>query len=129
MFPNFSQGIHVWHPRGPLRTEVWMYRLIPKNLSDEEKHQQARLANQAMFSPAGMYEQDDIENWEQSTLACMGAVGRRYPLNYQMGIGHEDLIEDGENPPHVTALSSEYPQRGFYKRWAEMMSGHAWDEV
>jgi hypothetical protein len=35
------------------------------------------------FGPAGMLEQDDGENWDQSTRAARGMVGRRYPLNFR----------------------------------------------
>ena len=30
-----------------------------------------------------------MENWQECTRTCQGVVTRRYPLNYQMGIGHE----------------------------------------
>lgn len=125
LFPNFS-GLHVWHPRGPRRMEVWLYRLAPRDAGPEARGELVRRANHNMFSPAGMYEQDDIDNWEHSTLAAAGAVARRYPLNYQMGLAHEQVIEDGSLPPRVRAISTEYTQRGFYRRWAEMMSGEAW---
>ena len=37
--------------------------------------------------PAGMTEQDDMENWLYATAASTGTVARRYPFNYQQSIG------------------------------------------
>ena len=37
--------------------------------------------------PAGMTEQDDMENWLYATAASMGTIARRYPFNYQQSLG------------------------------------------
>ena len=39
--------------------------------------------------PAGMTEQDDMENWLYATAASSGTIARRYPYNYQQGLGAE----------------------------------------
>lgn len=129
IFPNFFPPSLVFHPRGPLHTEVWIYNLVDKDAPSEVKSLMRRLSNQQGMSPGGMMAQDDIENWQGSTLASLGAVGRRYPLNYQMGVGHDQLIRDGLTPPRVEGLSGEYPQRRLYKVWADMMAGKSWDEI
>ena len=126
IFPNLSVSsstamLHVWHPRGPLKTEIWLYTLTDKNAPPEVKND-LRLAAQRHFSPSGLFEQDDMENWEQSTLASRGAVARRYPLNYQMGLGHERPVSDGTAPDRFEGLVNEINQRGFYRRWAELMA-------
>ena len=36
--------------------------------------------------PAGMTEQDDMENWLYATAASKGTIARRYPFNYQMSM-------------------------------------------
>lgn len=125
IFPNLSISsstgmLHVWHPRGPLKTEIWLFTLVDKQAPAEVKDH-LRLAAQRHFSPAGLFEQDDMENWEQSTLASLGAVARRYPLNYQMGLGHERPVRDGTAPDRFEGLVNEINQRGFYRRWAELM--------
>ena len=51
-----------------------------------------------------MLEQDDGENWDQSTRGQRGVVTGRYPLNYQMGLGHGEIIDDEDGPPHIDAL-------------------------
>jgi phenylpropionate dioxygenase-like ring-hydroxylating dioxygenase large terminal subunit len=128
VFPNLSMNsssgmIHIWQPRGPLKTEVWLLTLVDRDAPAEVKNA-FRKASQHHFSPAGLFEQDDGENWEQSTRACNGAVARRYPLNYQMGLGHEQLISDGTTPPRLESVN-EANQRTFYARWAELMAGGA----
>ena len=133
IFPNLSLSsssgmLHVWHPKGPMQTEVWLYTLVDKDVPPEVKNA-FRLSSQRHFSPTGMFEQDDGENWEQSTLACRGAVGRRYPLNYQQGIGLERIVEDESAPPRVLGVANEHNQRVFYQRWAEMISGKSWNEL
>lgn len=131
IFPTCSFGrmLHVWHPRGPLHTEVWLYTLVDRDAPAEVKDLMRREASRLTFSPSGLMEQDDMENWEQSTLAARGAVARRYPLNYQMGLGHDRVIRDDLTPPRVECVSSEYTQRGFYKRWAEMMAAESWADA
>jgi hypothetical protein len=37
--------------------------------------------------PAGMTEQDDMENWLYATQSSKGTIARRYPFNYQMSMG------------------------------------------
>lgn len=131
IFPNCSLGrmVHVWHPRGPFETEVWLYTVVDREAPEEIKDLARRQASFMTFSPAGLMEQDDMENWEQSTLAARGAVSRRYPLNYQMGLGHDQLVRDGRTPLRVEGVSSEYTQRGFYRRWAEMMAAESWADA
>jgi len=130
VFPNLSLSsssgmLHVWHPRGPLQTEVWLYTLVDRDAPPAVKDT-LRLAAQRHFSPAGLFEQDDGENWEQSTAAARGVVGRRYPLNYQMGLGHERVVDDGTAPARIIGLVNEYNQRVFYARWLQMMAGEPW---
>ncbi len=85
--PNFA-SMHVWHPRGPGRIEVRDYTIVEKDAPDEVK---ARLNFECMYrqGPAGTWEQDDSDNWQQVTAAARGTVARRIPMNYQMGLGHD----------------------------------------
>ena len=88
MFPNFSINssadlIHLWHPRGPLRTESWVYSLVDKGAPPDIKNM-LRMKNQRHFGPTGMFEEDDSDNWRLSTAGCASVIGRRYPLNYSL---------------------------------------------
>ncbi len=107
-FPNLSFltssfTIRVWHPRGPDKTEVWSWSIIDKAAPPEIKDAM-RLYTLRTFSAAGMFEQDDGENWNMCTESAKGWVSRQHELNYQMGLGHETHNEDfpGLIGPQVT---------------------------
>ncbi len=132
VFPNMSylarqpRSIAMWHPRGPNNTEAWRWFLIDKNTPDEVKevlrHYYIRYSG-----PGGMTEQDDMENWNYAHNASRGAIARRTPYNYEMGIGV--IRKDTGLPGVVTEKISEENQRGFYRRWAAMMDAKSWDDL
>jgi 3-phenylpropionate/trans-cinnamate dioxygenase alpha subunit len=87
-----------------------------------------RLAGIRGFSPSGTFEQDDMDNWQECTRTCRGAVSRRHALNTQMGLGHEGFNED----LHAWASDfrmSESNHRQFYRRWAQLMTTGSWAEM
>jgi phenylpropionate dioxygenase-like ring-hydroxylating dioxygenase large terminal subunit len=130
VFPNISflalqpRSIAVWHPRSALKTEAWRFYLVDKDAPSEVKdilrHYYMRYSG-----PAGLTEQDDMENWNYASAASKGVIARRYPYNYQMGMGFEHLHE--MLPGVVSEGITEQNQRGFYKRWAEFMAARSWD--
>jgi phenylpropionate dioxygenase-like ring-hydroxylating dioxygenase large terminal subunit len=130
IFPNMSfsarqpRTIAVWHPRGALKTEAWRWYLVDRDAPPEVKevlrHYYMRYAG-----PAGLTEQDDMENWNYATAASKGAIARRYPYNYEMGLGVGNPHD--EVPGLVTQGPSEQGQRGFYQRWVEFMEGRPWE--
>jgi 3-phenylpropionate/trans-cinnamate dioxygenase alpha subunit len=133
VFPNFSflratsRTFRVWHPRGPDRTEVWSWVYVDKAAPPEVK-EAMRLAGIRGFSPSGTFEQDDMDNWQECTRTCRGAVSRRYALNTQMGLGHERFDED------LRAWASDFRMsesnhRQFYRRWAQLMTTESWSEL
>jgi len=63
----------------------------------------------------------DMENWNYATLASKGVIARRYPYNYQMGLGQDYGTYD--SPGVLTDRIAEQNQRGFYERWAAYMDG------
>ncbi len=77
-----------------------------------------------------MFEQEDGENWDQSTFGARGRVARRFPLNYAMGLGHGQVVQnDMIPPPRIDILTNEYNQMWFYRCWAEMMAAESWPEL
>jgi hypothetical protein len=86
--------------------------------------------------PAGLTEQDDMENWNYAHAASRGVVARRHPYNYEMGLGREmTAFEDhGLKLPGLIsdvtqATASEQNQRAFYRRWRQFMEAKGWDEL
>lgn len=125
-FPNLSvlrggaRTIRVWHPRGPDKTEVWSFAYTDKAAPPHIK-EAIRLDAMRSFGVAGALEQDDMDNWEQCTSTCHGVVSQQYPLNTQMGLGHERYRED------LRAWASDYllsesNHRQFYRHWAKLMA-------
>jgi len=133
MFPNFSllratsRTFRVWHPRGPEKTEVWSWVFADKAAPPAVK-QALRLTGIRGFSPSGTFEQDDMDNWQECTQTCRGAVSRRMKLNTQMGLGHDRF------DPRLGALAStfrisESNHRLFYQRWADLMDAPRWADL
>ena len=133
LFPNFSmlrstaQTFRVWHPRGPERTEVWSWVFVDKAAPAQIK-EKLRLTSQRGFGPWGIFEQDDMDTWQQCTQTCRGVVSRRYDLNMQMGLGHERFVE-GLKAWASDFRLSEGNHREFYRRWAQVMDSDSWQHL
>ena len=126
VFPNMSVlwasgSIRLWMPRGPNKTEIWSWCIVDKAAPTHIKREMT-LHELHRHGPAGTWEADDMDNWIQSSAAGLGRVSRRYPVNMQMGLGHE--ADHPDLPGKVGAIQAEINQRAFYSRWAELMGAH-----
>lgn len=134
IFPNMSfheeqpRTVIVAHPVGAHETEFWRYYLVDRDAPDEVKDVLRRYF-MSYSGPAGLTEQDDLENWSAATTASRSPVARLQRFNYQMGLGHS--MPYAEVPGCVWAgqLHSEQNQLIWLKRWAEFMEGRSWDEL
>ncbi|WP_168073853.1 SRPBCC family protein [Caulobacter sp. SSI4214] len=132
VFPNFSFlpgyfTFRTFQPKGPTKTEIHAWTLVPKTMPDDIKDR-FRRGSMRTFSPSGMLEMDDGENWEHSTSANAGFVTRNQKLCYAMAPVAEQ-VEEGL-PGHVTrGQLSDANQRYFYKRWAEFMDAKSWSDI
>jgi hypothetical protein len=113
------------NPMGPAKMEIWKTVLVDRNAPPEVVRQQVRASNRH-FGPAGMFEQDDGENWDQSTAAAQANVSQRYDLNYAMGLGEGEIVDDGQGPPRIETLTNEHAQLWMYQCWAEFMDAPSW---
>jgi phenylpropionate dioxygenase-like ring-hydroxylating dioxygenase large terminal subunit len=134
IFPNMSfhaqqpRTLLVSHPRSANETEMWRAYFVDKQAPEEVK-QFLREYYMRYAGPAGMTEQDDMENWNYATAASEGTIARRHPYHYKAGLGvggGHDVV-----PGIVTEqpVTSEQNPRAFYKRWAEYMDTGSWDEL
>ena len=79
--------------------------------------------------PAGMTEQDDMENWLYATRACSGTISQRYPFNYQqsMNTSQLDPVVNGiQIKGDVSTSVTEHMARGFYRRWNDYLQNANW---
>src|SRR5205814_932689 len=112
-FLSVRAFFHVWHPRGPLKTEVWTMYFVDKAAPREVKDA-LRKGVTLSFGPSGTMEQDDVNNFEQCSASGKGLVGKRYPMNLRQGIYHERSHEI--LPGKVSQAVGENCQRALYKR-------------
>ena len=133
VFPNLfvnsgSRELMLRNPLGPRRIEIWKTVLVDRNAPPETRRQFVRASNRH-FGPAGMFEQDDGENWAQSTLGTASRAAESYDLNYAMGVGAGEFVTDEKSPPRIDSLCNEHAQLWMYKCWAEYMDAASWREL
>lgn len=130
IYPNLSfhgkqpRSLCVWHPHGPESTEAWRFFLVDANAPQEVKDF-LRTYYMRYSGPAGMTEQDDMENWNYATAGSRGVIAKRYPYNYQQSLGK--VTAQGPVPGNVSLQVSEENPRQFYRRWRDYMNGAEWD--
>ena len=131
IFPNFwltHFQVCLRVPKGPHRTEIWWFSFWDKTLSKKANAAILRRL-QTVFGPAGMAEQEDGENWAGGSQNVRGVVSRRYPLNYAMGLGHGEIIEDELDQPRIETRVNEHAQLWLYRSWSEWMDSESWHDL
>ena len=133
VFPNLfvnsgSRELMLRNPLGPTRMEIWKTTLVDRNAPPEAQKMQIRASNRH-FGPAGMFEMDDGENWDQSTFGARMRIGRRDDLNYTMALGLEELQRQDGVPPLIPTLTNDHCQRWHYRSWADYIAAESWREL
>jgi phenylpropionate dioxygenase-like ring-hydroxylating dioxygenase large terminal subunit len=140
IFPNFAligvgtalygKGLIMHHPRGPHKTEVWMWCAVEKSAPEAVKKRQNFVLMQRQAA-AGMVAPDDHEIFERISETLHAPEGRKLPFHYAMAMGHDDddprpeeWAEFEKWPGHVIPQYSEITQREFYRYWCELMNGN-----
>ena len=87
-----------------------------------------RIGSQANDGAAGVFEQDDVDNWRQVTAASTSRFGRRHPQDLSMGARHA-----GPHPDYPRLVSERYisenNQHLSYMRWEEFMNAGSWADI
>jgi phenylpropionate dioxygenase-like ring-hydroxylating dioxygenase large terminal subunit len=139
IFPNFAmigvgsafygKGLILHHPRGPDKTEVWMWCALEKGAPESVKKHQRFVLMQRQAA-AGMVAPDDHENFERISDTMRAPVSRAVPYHYAMAIGHDDHDPrpaewkgKADWPGKVVPQMTELIQRDFYRYWQELMEG------
>jgi nitrite reductase/ring-hydroxylating ferredoxin subunit len=132
IFPNLmvatnglQMGLRL--PKGVNSTEIWWFTLVEKH---EDGRPQAVIAMAThMFGPAGLLEQDDGENWAQSTHGAKGVVASRYPLNFEMNRGHGQIQRTKDGVAYIDSPYNEHGQLWIWRSWADWMNADDWDAL
>jgi phenylpropionate dioxygenase-like ring-hydroxylating dioxygenase large terminal subunit len=130
IFPNASyhgrqpRGICVWHPHGATETEAWRFFLVDADAPAAVKDVLRRFYMR-YSGPAGMTEQDDMENWLYATASSQGPIARRHPFNYQQSMG---AYRTGDPlPGDVSTQVTEQSARNYYRVYRHYLDGAPWD--
>lgn len=132
VFPNFmmlgNYTFRVTHPRGPKEMEIWSWAFVPKD-APEEVRDGIRKDVMRTFSPGGMFEQDDAENWDEMQRILRGHMARQNRFTYHMRgtapVENEDGYPGGSSA-HVYSDNAALNMYGFYR---DLMSGASWEEL
>ena len=77
IFPNLwvteSAQLCLRLPRGSNSTEIWWFSFVDGDLPPERQHAYVEHDNY-LHGPSGMFEQEDGENWDQSTRGAQLAI-------------------------------------------------------
>jgi phenylpropionate dioxygenase-like ring-hydroxylating dioxygenase large terminal subunit len=133
LFPNlafhttFPRTIGVFHPISPGVCEAWRWLLVdrdsPKEVRDLARHHFLRYSG-----PAGMTEQDDMENWSFLTSASRGGQARRYPYNYQARLHTEGPTTNVREGRTTEGDATEGSIRSYYRTWSRHLAAANWQE-
>ncbi len=132
IFPNFAflPGYFTFRtflPKGPLETELHSWTLVPAGAPDDIK-ERWRLGVMRTFSPSGILEMDDGENWEHSTSVNAGYVTRQQKLCYGMNPNSQEQVLDLPGTVNAGQMT-DANQRLFFKRYAEFMDAKDWSDI
>ena len=114
-------------PRGPMQTEIWWFTFVEKNATPEERAEVVLRANH-VFGPAGVLEQEDGENWAQSSMQTQGYASRRIPQVLKMDLGRGQIIKE-HGLARIEGMVTEHAQLWTYAAWDLWMSGADWDSI
>ena len=107
-------------PLSPTRTRMYSWFAIDKAApADYRKSSYETYVR--TFGPAGIFDQDDMENWEECTAAARGPAAKRYALHHKMGIGR--AVDPSWAGPGTCYGDSygEMTQRAWYAEWLRRM--------
>jgi len=115
-------------PRGPSKTELWWFTIVPKGAPPPLRRRMIQTANH-VFGPAGLLEQDDGENWSQATRSSRGVESRKLGHTLKMGLGRDEVQVGEGGERYIESRVSEHGQRWFYRAWTEWMAARDWAEL
>lgn len=115
----------VWRVHLPVdarRTECLYWTLVPTVMSAEWKRRSYSFQARSQSAGGLLFEMDDFENFSRIDAGISGSMADSAPLDLTLGLGRGEHEPRFPGPGYAeNALVSEYNQRGFYRRWSELM--------
>jgi 3-phenylpropionate/trans-cinnamate dioxygenase alpha subunit len=106
--------------------EIWSWAIVDRAAPPQIK-EAMRFVSQYRFSPTGVFEEDDMDNWIQVTGAARSVIGRRFPANYQMSLSEE--ISETDLRGRLASRWSDSNQLSLYMHWAKVLEAKNWSEI
>lgn len=107
-------------PLTPTRTRMYSWVAIDKGASKAYRDASYETYVRT-FGPGGIFDQDDMENWEDCTVTAVGPTAKRYTLHHKMGLKRKQAT-DWPGPGIAYPDSyGEMTQRAWYAEWLRWM--------
>jgi PAH dioxygenase large subunit len=114
-------NLRLEYPLSPTRTRMYSWFAIDKAASPEYRKAsyESYVRN---FGPGGIFDQDDMENWEECTAAQIGPAAKRHTLHHRMGLNRKpDPAWKGPGIGYPDSYG-EMTQRAWYGEWLRWMT-------
>lgn len=112
-------SFRMWQPLSHTRTRIHSWLMVDKDAPAEYRRRSYE-AYVRTFGPSGIFEQDDMENWEECTRVNRGAIAQRYGLHHGMGLTvrpSPDFPGPGRAYPGAYGERTQLAFYGEWRRW------------
>ncbi len=116
------------HPRGPNETELWRVFLVDKAAPPAVKDFLRRYYI-SYAGPAGMTEQDDMENWAYATEGLPWHPAARCSSTMARRSGSRIRNHLHSRPSERPVLERAERYASCYTRWRQFMDAESWDDL
>jgi len=112
--------MRLWQPVGQGKMQMLSWCLVPKDASEDYKREAYRSYTLA-FGQAGMFEQDDFDNWSRVTRAAGSSLCRDLSFPYLMGLGRSPVPDFPGPGVAVQPYMTETNFRNLWQTWLEYL--------
>lgn len=116
--------MRLWHPVAPGRIQMLSWCLVPKDASQSYKDDAYRAYTLA-FGQAGMFEQDDFENWSNVTRQAGSSVAAGLDFPYLMGLASPPIPDFPGPGVAVSPYVTEGNFRNMWRTWLSYLDSAA----
>jgi hypothetical protein len=114
--------VRQWQPTAVDRMEVWSWLFVDRTAPAWWK-EASRQCYLRTFGMAGMFEQDDTENWSEVTRSLKSPIARRLRLQYNLGMKDERYPDwPGPGVAYSQSFPSDLNERAFYAHWLQRIT-------